>query len=368
MFRSYRALAPASLALLAAASASSGSAPPPPALPPLAPAAVDDQPLSVMTYNVKGLPWPVALGREEALARIGDCLAAMRAQRRQPHIVLLQEAFTPEAARIAARAGYTHVAAGPDAALRSPVAATGADIAYLNQARWDRGEQADKSLGSGLLILSDYPIVGIDRLAFPDFACAGFDCLANKGVLIAHLAVPGIAGAVSIVNTHLNARKAAAVPIDRAQQAFDRQAGLAARFVAAHVPDGRPMILGGDMNIGKDARRAGSFFTRFAQAGLRFIAPRWSGLRRALSPGLPFERETEHHLRRAVDHGKDWLFARDGDDMPMPVLHASAPFGADADGEGLSDHVGYMVTYGLREDPAVRLAGRKMPAAVAGGA
>ena len=31
-----------------------------------------DDPLSVMTYNVRGLPWPIAWGRADALAQIGD--------------------------------------------------------------------------------------------------------------------------------------------------------------------------------------------------------------------------------------------------------------------------------------------------------
>ena len=31
--------------------------------------------LSVLTYNVKGLPWPLASGRAEALRAIGDELA-----------------------------------------------------------------------------------------------------------------------------------------------------------------------------------------------------------------------------------------------------------------------------------------------------
>ena len=37
-----------------------------------------DDPLSVMTYNVRGLPWPIAWGRADALAQIGDRLAALR--------------------------------------------------------------------------------------------------------------------------------------------------------------------------------------------------------------------------------------------------------------------------------------------------
>ena len=50
-----------------------------------------------------------------------------------------------------------------------------------------RGERSGKVAGSGLQILSDYPIVAIRRQAFPEAACAGYDCLANKGIVMALL-------------------------------------------------------------------------------------------------------------------------------------------------------------------------------------
>ena len=125
----------------------------------------------------------------------------------------------------------------------------------------------------GLLILSDYPILSAARLTFPAHACAGFDCLANKGALVARLAVPGMAQPVHVVNTHLNARKAAGVPIARSQRAFERQVDLLTRFVRAQVPEDAPLILGGDMNIGRDPARQRAFFDRWAEAGMGFVAP-----------------------------------------------------------------------------------------------
>ena len=53
-----------------------------------------DGTLSVLTYNVKGLPWPLASGRPEAFSAMADRLRDMRAEGRNPHIVVLQEAFT----------------------------------------------------------------------------------------------------------------------------------------------------------------------------------------------------------------------------------------------------------------------------------
>jgi endonuclease/exonuclease/phosphatase family metal-dependent hydrolase len=317
-----------------------------------------DRPLSVMTYNVMGLPWPIALGRDEALGRIADRLAALRRAGRQPHIVLLQEAFSPQVAQLARRAGYAHVAIGPDSGLRTAIVAGPDDRAYVQAARWDRGETAPKQLNSGLLILSDYPIAGIDRMAFPDFACAGFDCLANKGVLIAHLAVPGFDRPVSIVNTHLNARKAAGVAIVRSQRAFDRQAGLLADFVRAHVPAGQPMILGGDLNIGGDRNPIHAFFTRWARAGMSFVAAHLGGARRALADSLPSDAGTHWDLEQASARGKDWLFARDDRGRPMRAIHAAVPFGTEVEGAPLSDHFGYMIAYEpeRRAGAAVQLA------------
>ncbi len=345
MFGTVRALSAASLILLTVTSSWGGSLSPSRYGGLHSTAPIADAPLSVMTYNIKDLPWPIAQKRDAALTRIADRLAMMREQGRQPHIVLLQEAFTGRAAAIAARAGYRYVATGPDATMRTAAAADDADRAHLRAGRWDRGEWRGKLLGSGLIILSDHPIVEIDRMAFPDFACAGFDCLANKGVLIAHLRVPGFARPVSIVNTHLNARKAAGVSIERSQRAYARQAGLMAEFVATHVPADHPAIIGGDMNIGDDPRRSGSFFSGFARAGLTFISPHLDGARAALTRRTCGGEQPCKDLEQARGKAKDWLFARDDGGRAMPVASAQVPFGTEAHGGPLSDHFGYAITY-----------------------
>ena len=317
-------------------------------------AAVPDAALSVMTYNITGLPWPVATGRSAALDRIAARLSALRRMGQQPDVILLQEAFSDEARALAARSGYPHVAFGPDVLLRSPAQADAADGAYLRDARWDRGEAMGKSLGSGLIILSDHPIVATARMAFPDFACAGFDCLANKGVMIAHLAVPG-AGRVSVVNAHLNARKAAGVAIARTQRAYARQVALMTGFIAAHVARGDRLIVGGDMNIGGDPLRRRAFFGGFADARLPFVTVTRGGAQQAA------ERKdvAESDLLHSIGKGKDWLFARDEAGAAARVLGAQTPFGGEAHGAPLSDHVGYVVHYAMaqgRADAPVRIA------------
>lgn len=297
-----------------------------------------------MTYNVMGLPWPIAFGRDRALDQVADRLASLRVAGRQPHIILLQEAFVADPQRLARRAGYAHVAAGPDVAFRTDVPVSAEDRTFLQGARWDRGETLSRQLNSGLVILSDYPIVATDRLAYPAFACAGFDCLANKGVLIAHVRLPGLAAPLAVVNTHLNARKAAGVPVARSLAAFDRQTELLNDFVRRHVPDDRAMILGGDFNIGRDPGRIAAFFGRWAGAGQPFVTAALGGGRRALREAMIAEPTERRAMVEAVQRAKDWIFARDADGAPMRLVDAQAPFGGEA-ATRLSDHVGYAVSY-----------------------
>ena len=320
--------------------------------------------LSTMTYNIKGLPWPLDFNRDAALARIAERLRAMRDRRQQPHIVLLQEAFTPQAGTIARASGYPYMAFGPDRTLRSSVASVEADRAFLDQARWDRGERMGKQVDSGLIILSDYPITRVQRLAFPDFACAGFDCLANKGVLIAELQVPGEVEPVAIVNMHLNSRKASGVPVQRSLTAYARQVDMAARFIASAVPDTRPLMIGGDMNIGRGADRGRAFFDSFSRHGLSFVTAPQSGARLALrSAKVPTELGRAD-LMHATQRRKDWIFARAGQGAAMVVKGAHVPFGSEAEGPPLSDHFGYVIGYdrdGRRRDQLALVDGRVLP-------
>ncbi len=69
------------------------------------------------------------------------------------------------------------------------------------------GEGWGKLMGGGLHILSDDPLARVEHLAFAH--CAGYDCLANKGVMLVNVAVPGIPGGLDVVNTHMNSKAAA---------------------------------------------------------------------------------------------------------------------------------------------------------------
>src|SRR6478736_4561758 len=69
--------------------------------------------LSVMTYNVEGLPWPVRAGRGSKLKAIGRELAVLRERGLEPDVVLLQEGFSDEVDDLIELSGYPYVAKGP---------------------------------------------------------------------------------------------------------------------------------------------------------------------------------------------------------------------------------------------------------------
>ncbi|QAY77541.1 endonuclease/exonuclease/phosphatase family protein [Sphingosinicella sp. BN140058] len=305
--------------------------------------------LSILTYNVNGLPWPVASGRDEALARIGSRLRRLRSMNRHPHIVLLQEAFTDSAKRIGRDAGYRHIVSGPP--IEAPSSAGGlppSEAAFLAAASPFKGEGVGKFADSGLQILSDYPILAVRRAAFPDQACAGFDCLANKGMVAVLVAIPGAATPVAIINTHLNARKASGVTPGRALEAYRRQWQALDRFRTTVVPPDVPVVVAGDFNVGKSPER---------RALAHLMVTRWLGsaggvssggvLRACFEPGVRCGRGLPRDAVRALRHDKDWQVALANGGVALVPQAIEVPFGVEADGTMLSDHVGYAVRYQL---------------------
>lgn len=201
--------------------------------------------LRVMTYNVAGLPAPLKSGRAKAMRAIGDALGDMRDAGEAPHIVFLQEAFMDAPAReLIERAGYAYAVRGPERSVARP----GLD-ASLGGPRRDRGEGLGAWLNGGLYILSDFPISDVTAEAFDD--CAGFDCLANKGVLAARIHVPGAPEPVQVFTTHMNSRKASKAPLERAHAAHRLQAREMKAYLSLTLEAGAPVIYGGDFNMKK---------------------------------------------------------------------------------------------------------------------
>lgn len=301
--------------------------------------------LSVMTYNVKGLPWPVAWGRDGAANSIGQKLGELRAQGRQPHIVALQEAFTDEAKAIGRVAGYAHIATGPAAQMHNDGPVSADDRRFASGGRWTKGETEGKFVDSGLQILSDYPILHIRRAAFPSFACAGYDCLANKGVLLVSVAVPGVRVPVEILTTHLNSRGASGVGDDRSLYAYQRQVDFLGRFVAVNHDPTSPLIMAGDFNMGSPTSRRSALLDSVRSLsndrGRSSIRDGLSACWNNPAGGITRSADARWILKR----GRDWQFMSDGKSIALDAVRASVPFGSDRGVALLSDHMGFSVDY-----------------------
>lgn len=295
--------------------------------------------VSVMTYNVHGLPWPIAEDRSASLSAIATQLRAMRSAGRQPGIVALQEAFVPDAKAIGAAAGYRYVAFGAPADAAAP-AETSDDRRFPSVGSMLRGEGVGKHVGSGLAIFSDYPILAIRRISYP--VCAGYDCLANKGAMAATIAIPGVAGPVTVVDTHLNSNGATGVSEPRALYAYKRQIDVLSNFVGAMSRRGETMLVAGDFNVGKDIERR-AYFTQHMFG--RSLALTGGSLQCRTSPAC---RVTQHaDIALSTGRAKDWLMYHPASAGLVRPLSLSAPFGHDRANAMLSDHVGVMIDYQL---------------------
>jgi threonylcarbamoyladenosine tRNA methylthiotransferase MtaB len=187
--------------------------------------------LSVMTYNVEGLPWPVRAGRGSKLKAIGRHLAALREKGLEPDVVLLQEGFSDEVDDLIELSGYPYVAKGPRKKQRDGSQLTQEDRPRYKRVKYRRkGEGWGKWGSSGLWVLSNHPINWVKSHAY--HYCAGLDCLANKGVMLVSLDVPGLPVPVEIADTHLNSKGASGVPRNRNRTAHHLQAAELGQFMA----------------------------------------------------------------------------------------------------------------------------------------
>lgn len=297
--------------------------------------------VSVMTYNVEGLPFPVALNRTAPLQEIGTRLAGLRQEGRQPHVVLLQEAFTPEAKSIAALAGYRYVVQGPQVGDAAREGLVTMPLAYRSADNWRKGETEGKWVDSGLIVMSDYPIVHVARHAFAADACAGFDCLAAKGMLLAWIKLPGSPAPLVVGDTHLNSRIATGVSAGRADTAYAEQVREARQFIAAQVSPKTSIVFGGDFNVGHDPQRVAlaepqrMLSGESAEATDRFKATHPLG-------------QADQDMQAVVTRAKDKQFYRPGTGQTLRLETVAVPFGIAHGGFHLSDHLGYVASYAVR--------------------
>ncbi len=305
--------------------------------------------LSVMTYNVHGLPWPLVSGREAAFAKIEARLSGLRKTGAQPRVIVLQEAFTDEAKQIGPRSGYRYSVTGPTRDLTNDARATPADVKFANAASFFKGESSGKLLDSGLLISSDYPIVSVRRAAFPAFACAGYDCLANKGILLVTLAVPGSTTPITVATTHMNSRRASGVGIERSLYAYQRQVAAIDAFIAANRDPNLPIIFAGDFNASSTDRRS---YLVSQGAHIWSHLPVYSALHDCVSSAEQRGEQASHFASSMIKRGRDWQFYSRGAQATLDAVKLFVPFGTESDGTMLSDHIGYAVFYRIGQNLA----------------
>lgn len=296
--------------------------------------------LSVLTYNVHGLPAILRKSDVAPLSAISDRLADLRRRGRQPGVVVLQEAFTDDAKRIGVDAGYRYVVTGPGIDERGASPPSDRVTEIDRSTHWWVGEGMGKHVDSGLMVLSDYPVVGIRRLAFAEGACAGIDCLSNKGALLVTVSLPGHAAPIDIATTHFNSRGSAGVSASRSLVAFRRQVSALLEWVERERHPERPLVVAGDFNVGKARERRAAFFSGLALRQDR-LPLRDAVADYARGSALP------ECAREARDRAKDWQLWQDGRSLRLKPVAVEVPFGHEADGSMLSDHIGFAVQYRL---------------------
>lgn len=298
--------------------------------------------LSVLTYNVRGLPWPLALNRGAALREIGRELAALRQEGRQPDVVLIQEGFRGEVATLVRESGYRYWARGPRRGERT---AFEGDVVRPRDPL--KGEGLGKVFGAGLHVLSDAPILEVRTAAYNN--CAGFDCLANKGAMLVRVQPDWSPTPIDVVNTHMNARKASGAPHSRSQPAHHGQTRELNAFLLANRHAGHPLIVGGDFNTrNSPARYYHDALERPYTVVSEFCSQPGSGC----GAGAP------------DTMAEPWLGTQDLQgfgDGALRVQPVRSEFVFDRGAQRLSDHDGYLVRYRLSWTPQTLAAYRPDP-------
>ncbi len=297
---------------------------------------IETHDLSILSLNLAGLPWPLATRREEAILEIGRQIAQLSQAGPEIDVILLQEGFTDIAATLQETLGITEYVAGPDKPRerRASLFQTG-DL----KRKWWKGEGIGPWVGSGLHVYSVHPIVGVKRHAFGEHACAGYDCLANKGVILTRILVPGLPTPIDVITTHLNSTRSARVPLNETQQAHQRQTLQLAEFWHASTAPEIPAILAGDLNVRRSHERFIPLAKQFKDA--TFVKN---------DCALDYV-----HLACQLDLHSDapWLSSQDiqayrsGSKVHVSVLEARTVLTESINGKKLSDHDGYLVRYRL---------------------
>ncbi|HWH16903.1 MAG TPA: endonuclease/exonuclease/phosphatase family protein [Allosphingosinicella sp.] len=291
--------------------------------------------LDVLTYNIEGLPSRLRTGRGAAQREIGERLAALRESGRAPDVVMFQEVFSRPARRAVLASGYPSLAPGPAHNDRPPPALRRSLPGKPNPGK---GEVGIKLASSGIVIATEYPVVERLILPFARGSCAGFDCLSNKGVVFAEIAVPGVPGTIDLFNTHMNSMKASGVAERRHLAAHVKQVREITDFMVGVADPASPIILGGDFNM----RNSEARFAEFSRLQPLDLVHRYC-----------MELPDQCDVRVSWDGDEPWMDTQDlqlfwsGNPVKVRPVRVEAMFDGGEGGPRLSDHDGFRVLYEL---------------------
>lgn len=293
--------------------------------------------LRLLSYNINGLPKTLTKGKKPLFDRIAEILRERRIAGNQPQVVLLQEAFDKRTSVIADTTGYKYVYKGPG---RRDTSRKGrAHWAQATRKTYALRPDPQKIAGSGLYILSDFPIVDARYKAFDSDECAGFDCLSNKAIQFARLETPFADQPIDIVNSHFNSRNSAKAPGRIVLKAHRKQTDLLVKMLGV-FRQGYPVVIAGDFNTSQDKR-----YAYFSESVNLTDAGQVCLTNRAMCVLADGTKEDEILFRT-----NDKQFYGDSDRVRLHPIWAARNFTETLNGKPLSDHLGYEVHYRVITD------------------
>ncbi len=265
--------------------------------------------LKVISYNIHGIPFGVDQSRYQD---IGRALHARRDAGDAPQIVTIQEAFHSRTAELVQEAGYPYVQKGP-------------------------GNQGLK-WGSGLYILSDFPILATDSLVYKD--CVSWDCRVRKGALHVRVQVPGLPQPLEIYDTHLNSDPDTdpATTFEETERVREKQVMDLSQFIWDTKISQAPAIFPGDFNFQPSLL---SYLLFASGSSMANAVERCAQTRLCTGDPNPGE-----EWAQAIDH----QFYRSGvsPEVSLEPIHFELIFKTPVNGRLLSDHFGLEIHYRVR--------------------
>jgi endonuclease/exonuclease/phosphatase family metal-dependent hydrolase len=287
--------------------------------------------LDVMTYNVEGLPPELHGDRAKDLARIKQSFNVMVAKGTAPDILVVQEMFTDDAIAKLRAIRYPNFIYGPT---RRDVEAP---LPVVRLAGYAPQMPNIRAQPSGVAIFSRYPVTAHRKRAFGYASCSGADCFANKGMMIADIAIPGVPVLLRVATTHMNAQDASGMPERVHRHAHREQSEELANFLK-DFDDQAPMIIAGDFNMRASPARFAHFNSRIPH----ITAHHYCHQNRAECAALiPLPAPTPWLTTQ------DLQFFKDGVAAKLRPVQLSHWFDAPERGDRLSDHAAQRVRWTL---------------------